>query len=389
MGQGVEKDVYDLGIKLRSRKLLHLLQYLVLAPGLLVDPLVREGVVDICHRDHAPENRDLLSLPALRPSVVPHLHRITGFDVHITGVAGSIPVFMVGQSNVGGYIVKNRLLGLEETGAAECVTLHDLILFVGEAAGFFENDIADGYLSHIMKHGSHSKDIPVSMQLSGRHVPFLSPSLVELGGKGSNPVNVRPGLLRVSQLRHADHPQKQLAGQLGPLQSHAGRCGIVIDVELILLTEGSHIALCVLRIDELNDSENLSHVGDQGKGEHGRRFVSPQLIVALVETEGRALADLIDIRKIEDLPGFGNVSADGFSVYFYGKDRIDDLLARGEVFLLCVVLGVAKDEGVTLLEIHRAGIGIGNFSGLVEYLLQQDVQILRSLQLRVQFDNLS
>ena len=62
MTHGVEENVGDGRVKLAASISLNFLQRLLTAQGLAVNPVVCHGVVGVCHRQNAAEQRDGLPL---------------------------------------------------------------------------------------------------------------------------------------------------------------------------------------------------------------------------------------------------------------------------------------------------------------------------------------
>ncbi len=97
---------------------------------MLVGTIGRQGIKRVGYRDHPRQQRNLISLQAVR-------------------IAPAIESFVM-QFNAGKHLgkLRNRT---QNVGALRSVSLHDLKFFRGQRAGFLENAVFDADLPHVVE----------------------------------------------------------------------------------------------------------------------------------------------------------------------------------------------------------------------------------------------
>src|SRR3990167_5404092 len=114
------------------------------------------------------------------------------------------------------------------------VSLHDFVFGSIEAGWFLEDDVRDGHLADIVEHGGDPQYVLVFCNLDLGYTAAACPYLVYLNGISGHPVYMRAGLFWIPELRHADHPEDDVPGKLGPLYGNGRIVGKVEDVLFIV-----------------------------------------------------------------------------------------------------------------------------------------------------------
>ena len=134
---------------------LHLVKHILLSPGLLVHSLRAKGVVDVGNSHHPPVYGDLRALQEYRLSIGTFFGRFTGQNINASGIAGTVPILVMGQCNNCGGFIHFRLFVEKEPCTQKGVGFHDLSFPLCESARLFQQYIGNCHLAHVVEHGRH------------------------------------------------------------------------------------------------------------------------------------------------------------------------------------------------------------------------------------------
>src|SRR6185295_6326458 len=118
-----------------------------------------------------------------------------GFELHVgvgylAGIAGSVPFFVVVESDFVGQGVPFGLRVFEEVGADEDVRFHDFVFGVVEVVAFLEYGVGYAYLAHVVEHGGDAEHVFVGVDFGMGHAVFFGPALVDFYGVRAHAVDV-------------------------------------------------------------------------------------------------------------------------------------------------------------------------------------------------------
>ena len=109
----------------------------------------------------------------------------------MTRIARAVPFLVVIKRHFGRYFVEIRFDVLKKLGSFIRVTLHFFVFVHVKARRFFEDQIGNGYLTHIMEHDGEPQHILLLHHIFGRKGVSLGPFLKKLCGIGSHTVDMR------------------------------------------------------------------------------------------------------------------------------------------------------------------------------------------------------